>query len=184
MLYNIIRGLHALPPARLPRSLPQLLSPLLQHRLLLEMRHSLGLFFGHTLYISLKGGGSSRPVVNACGPKVLYRDIVPSTVRDKSPIYLPTICDHDSSLRITDDSKEEAAMKMFSKLLSNEKTNAAAVLALSATVIALVAKGAGPVSPKKVVSRVLSNPVPRLEPTITHGTDASVRGATHLRTAA
>lgn len=75
-------------------------------------------------------------------------------------------------------------MKIFSKLLSNEETNAAAVLALSATVIALVAKGAGPVSPKKVVSRVLSNPVPRLEPTITHGTDASFRGAAHLRTAA
>jgi hypothetical protein len=53
-------------------------------------------------------------------------------------------------------------MKMFSKLLGNEETNAAAVLALSATVIALVAKGAGPVSSKKMVSRVLSNPVPGL----------------------
>ena len=183
MLYNISRGLHALPPARLPRGLPQLLSPLLQQRLLLERRHSLGVFFGHTLHISLKGGGSSRPVVNACGPKVLYRDIVPSTVRDKSPIYLPTICDHDSSLRITDDSKEEAAMKMFSKLLSNEETNAAAVLALSATVIALVAKGAGPVS-TKMVSRVLSNPIPRLEPIGTRSTDVSFQEAVHLRTAA
>jgi len=75
-------------------------------------------------------------------------------------------------------------MKMFSKLLSNEETNAAAVLALSTTVIALVAKGAGPVSTKKVVSRVLSNPVPRLEPIDTRGTDASFQEAVHFRTAA
>jgi hypothetical protein len=87
--------------------------------------------------------------------------------------------------KITDDSKEETAMKTFSKLLGKEETNAAAVLALSATVIALVAKGAGPVSPQKVVSRVLSNPVPRLEATGTLGsTAASSQGADHLRTAA
>jgi hypothetical protein len=49
---------------------------------------------------------------------------------------------------------------MIGKLLSNEEINAATVLALSGTLIVLVAKGAGPVSPKKMVSRVLSNPVP------------------------
>jgi hypothetical protein len=75
-------------------------------------------------------------------------------------------------------------MKMFSNLLSNEETNAAAVLALSATIIALVAKGAGPVSPKKMVSRVLSNPVPRLQPTGARATDVSFQEAAHLRTAA
>ena len=72
---------------------------------------------------------------------------------------------------------------MFSKLLSNEETNAAAVLALSATVIALVAKGAGPVS-TKMVSRVLSNPIPRHEPIGTRSTDVSFQEAVHLRTAA
>ena len=75
-------------------------------------------------------------------------------------------------------------MKMFSKLLSNEETNAAAVLALSATVIALVAKGAGPVYTKKRVSRVVANRIPRVEPTGTHGTDASFQEAVHLRTPA
>jgi hypothetical protein len=75
-------------------------------------------------------------------------------------------------------------MKTFSKLLGNEETNAAAVLALSATVIALVAKGAGPVSTKSMVSRVLSNPVPRLELTGTRGADASFQEAAPLRTAA
>lgn len=75
-------------------------------------------------------------------------------------------------------------MRMFSKLLGNEEVNAAAVLALSATVIALVAKGAGPVSPQEVASRVLSNPVPRLEPTGTRGAAAPWKEADHLRTAA
>jgi hypothetical protein len=109
---------------------------------------------------------------------------VPSTGRDKCPIYPPTIRSHDSQRKITDRSKEEKTMMMFSKLLSNEETNAAAVLALSATVIALVAKGAGPVSTKKMVSRVLSNPIPRLEPIGTRSTDVSFQEAVHLRTAA
>ena len=66
-------------------------------------------------------------------------------------------------------------MEMFSKLLGNEETSAAAVLALSAMVIALVAKGAGPVATERMVSRVLSNPVssvPRLCVGM-HGTSAS-----------
>jgi hypothetical protein len=58
------------------------------------------------------------------------------------------------------------------------------VLALSGTLIVLVAKGAGPVSPKKMVSRVLSNPVPRLGSTGTRGADVSLQEAAPLRTAA
>lgn len=65
--------------------------------------------------------------------------------------------------RITNRRKD--GMKMIGKLLGNEGINAAMVVALSGTVIALVAKGDGPVSLKSVVSGVLSNPVPRIEPT-------------------
>ena len=65
--------------------------------------------------------------------------------------------------RITNRRKD--GMKMIGKLLGSEGINAAMVVALSGTVIALVAKGDGPASLKSVVSRVLSNPVPRLEPT-------------------
>jgi len=70
-----------------------------------------------------------------------------------------TICSHDPRLKITDDSKEETAVKMFSDLLGNEEINAATALVLSGTLIVLMAKGTGPVSPKRIVSRVLSNPV-------------------------
>jgi hypothetical protein len=75
-------------------------------------------------------------------------------------------------------------MEMFSKLLGNEESSAAAVLALSAMVIALVAKGAGPVATERMVSRVLSNPVPRLGSTGTRGADVSLQEAAPLRTAA
>ena len=51
------------------------------------------------------------------------------------------------------------AVKMFSELLANEEINAATALVLSGTLIVLMAKGAGRVSPKRIVSRVLSNPV-------------------------
>lgn len=65
---------------------------------------------------------------------------------------------------------------MISKLLSgNEGINAATVLALSGTIAVVVAKGEDPVSLKRVVSEVLSNPVPRLMPTTKGGTP--VRGA-------
>jgi hypothetical protein len=74
-------------------------------------------------------------------------------------------------------------MKMMSKLLGNEEINAAMVVALSGTIIALVAKGEGPVSLKKMVSGVLSNPVPQLEPTGARATSVSFQ-ATHLRSAA
>ena len=63
-------------------------------------------------------------------------------------------------------------------------TNAAMVVALSGTIIALAAKGDGPASLKNVVSRVLSKPVPRLEPTGTRGADVSFQEAAPLRTAA
>ena len=83
----------------------------------------------------------------------------PNAGRDKSPIYLTAICGHDPLLKVTDDSKEETAVKMFSDLLGNEEINAATALVLSGTLIVLMAKGAGPVSTKRIVSRVLSNPV-------------------------
>lgn len=51
-------------------------------------------------------------------------------------------------------------MRMFSNLLGNQEINAATALALSGMLIVLMAKGAGPVSYKMMVSRVLSNPVP------------------------
>ncbi|HKH77977.1 MAG TPA: hypothetical protein VKA51_13550 [Rubrobacteraceae bacterium] len=52
---------------------------------------------------------------------------------------------------------------MIGKLFGKE-LNAALVLALSGTVVALVANGPGPVSLRRTVSGVLSNPVPRREP--------------------
>ena len=52
---------------------------------------------------------------------------------------------------------------MIGKLFGKE-VNAALVLALSGTVVALVTNGPGRVSLKQVASGVLSNPVPRREP--------------------
>jgi hypothetical protein len=49
---------------------------------------------------------------------------------------------------------------MINELFSKEEVNAALVLALSGAVMALVAKGDGPPSLGRVVSGVLSNPVP------------------------
>jgi hypothetical protein len=49
---------------------------------------------------------------------------------------------------------------MINELFSKEEVNAALVLALSGAVMVLVAKGDGPPSLGRVVSRVLSNPVP------------------------
>ena len=53
---------------------------------------------------------------------------------------------------------------MLGELLRNEETNAALVLALSGTILVLVARGNGSRSPKLVLSRVLSNPIPRSVP--------------------
>jgi hypothetical protein len=54
---------------------------------------------------------------------------------------------------------------MIGKLFGKE-VNAALVLALSGTVVALVANGPGRVSLKQLASGVLSNPVPRREPPV------------------
>ena len=53
---------------------------------------------------------------------------------------------------------------MIAKLMGKEVANAALVLALSGTVVALVANGPGRVSLQHAVSGVLSNPIPRREP--------------------
>ena len=74
-------------------------------------------------------------------------------------------------------------MKTISNLLGNEGINAAAVLALSGTLTALVAKGNGPISLKGLVSGTLSNPVPQPEPTSARDADVSFQAA-RLRTAA
>jgi hypothetical protein len=60
---------------------------------------------------------------------------------------------------------------MLHELLPNEETNAAAlVLALSGTILVLVSRGNGPPSPDQVLSRVLSNPIPRRVPRGTEST--------------
>ena len=51
--------------------------------------------------------------------------------------------------------------QMIGRLLSKEETNAALVVALSGTIMALAAKGQGALSMGRLVSGVLSNPVPR-----------------------
>lgn len=55
---------------------------------------------------------------------------------------------------------------MIGNLLSSEETNAVLVVVLSATVMALVAKGNGPLSPERLLARVLSNPVARRGPRV------------------
>jgi hypothetical protein len=48
---------------------------------------------------------------------------------------------------------------MIGKLMSKEEVNAALVVALSGTIMVLVANGFGPASLRRVVSGALSNPV-------------------------
>jgi hypothetical protein len=72
---------------------------------------------------------------------------------------------------------------MVGKLLRREEASAALVLALSGTVVVLVANGPGPVSLKRVASRTLSNPVPRPEPADLHDAGGHFR-ATPSGTAA
>jgi hypothetical protein len=50
---------------------------------------------------------------------------------------------------------------MIGRLLSNEESNAALVVALSGAVAVLVARGRGPLSAGRLLAGVLSNPVPR-----------------------
>ena len=74
-------------------------------------------------------------------------------------------------------------MKTIGELLGSEGINAATVLTLAETLIVLVAKGDVPLPLKDAVSKTLSNPVPRPEPT--SACDAGVSfGAVRLRTAA
>lgn len=61
---------------------------------------------------------------------------------------------------------------MIGKLIGNEGVNAAVVIALSGAVMALVAKGNGPLSLGRVVSGALSNPIPAND---------SARGASNVR---
>ena len=66
-------------------------------------------------------------------------------------------------------------MKTIGNLLGKEGINAATVVALSGTLVVLMAKAGGPASLKRMVAEVLSNPVPRLVPT-----SAPVSGASSL----
>ena len=50
---------------------------------------------------------------------------------------------------------------MFGRLLSKEEINGALVLGFAGTIMVLVANGPGPVSLKRMMSRALSNPIPR-----------------------
>lgn len=68
-------------------------------------------------------------------------------------------------------------MKSIGNLLGNEETYAAAVLALSGTLMALVAKGNGPVSLKGIVAGTLSNPIPRPEPVSARYAKVSLQAA-------
>ena len=63
---------------------------------------------------------------------------------------------------------------MIGKLLSSEETNAALVTALSATVMVLVAKGDGLLSPERLLARVLPDPVARLAPRVEQSSRAPV----------
>jgi hypothetical protein len=83
----------------------------------------------------------------------------------------------------TTTSRRRNGMKTIDNLLGNEGINAAAVLALSGTLMVLVAKGNGPLSLKGIVSGTLSNPVPRPEPTSARDADVSF-GEASLSTAA
>ncbi len=57
---------------------------------------------------------------------------------------------------------------MIGKLMSKEGVNAALVLALSGALMVLVTKGDGPLSLGRVVTGVLSNPVPKGGADATH----------------
>jgi hypothetical protein len=66
---------------------------------------------------------------------------------------------------------------MIRKLLLNEEANAALVVALGTTAMALAARGPGRASMKRTLSAVLSNPIPRRETYgVRSGTPSSVPG--------
>ena len=72
---------------------------------------------------------------------------------------------------------------MLGELLPREETRSALVLALSGTIVVLMANSPGTVSLERGVSLALSNPVPCPEPAGAHDTSVSFQ-ATSLRTAA
>ena len=51
---------------------------------------------------------------------------------------------------------------MIGKLLGKEETNAAVVLALTGALMVLVAQGDRPLSLRRVMAKILSNPVPKV----------------------
>jgi hypothetical protein len=75
---------------------------------------------------------------------------------------VPYIRSHDLPSQEKQDSRRRKGMKAIGNLLSSEGMNAAAMLALSGTLVALVVKGDGPLSLKRVVAQTLSNPVPKV----------------------
>ncbi len=72
---------------------------------------------------------------------------------------------------------------MLGELLPREETRSALILALSGTIVLLIANNPGAVLLKRIVSVALSNPVPCPEPADAHDTSVSFQ-ATGLRTAA
>ncbi len=75
-------------------------------------------------------------------------------------------------------------MKTIGNLLSNEGINAATVLTLAGTLVVLMAKGDSSLSLKRMVSGVLSNPVPRPVPKGAPVSGASSLPPTRIKTAA
>jgi hypothetical protein len=63
---------------------------------------------------------------------------------------------------------------MIGKLLRSEETNTTLVVALSATVMVLAAKGDGPLSPERLMARVLPDPVARRGPKVDQLSQAPV----------
>lgn len=88
----------------------------------------------------------------------------PYLCRGENPIHTPTIFGHDLWQEKIMTTRRRSGMKTIDKLLSNEGINAAAVMALSGTLMVMVAKGGGPLSLGRVSYGVLSNPVPKGAP--------------------
>ena len=72
---------------------------------------------------------------------------------------------------------------MLDEALHREEKSSALMLALSGTIVVVMANGPGAISLKRVVSVALSNPAPCPEPAGAHDTSVSFQ-ATGLRTAA
>jgi hypothetical protein len=75
-------------------------------------------------------------------------------------MYSPTVFSHDLQQEKTM-TPRRSGMQTIDKLLSDEGINAATVMALSGTLMVMVARGDDPILLKGLVSGALSNPVPR-----------------------